>query len=116
MESYEVLGSFGELHLHDLNRSQTELQCQQGGFILTFSWKISRRILNIQASSGEWMTSTRSKDSLSEYHTSRYLNNPEVMSGAAFFGLALVSGSKLVFSLAVMRYLAHWWFLSRVEK
>ncbi|KAH9943892.1 phosphatidylethanolamine N-methyltransferase [Amylocystis lapponica] len=45
----------------------------------------------------------------------RYLNNPEVMSGAAFFGLALISGSKLVFSLAVIRHLSQWWFLSKVE-
>ncbi|KAI0339118.1 phosphatidylethanolamine N-methyltransferase [Trametopsis cervina] len=45
----------------------------------------------------------------------RYLNNPEVMSGAAFFGLALISGSKLVFALAVIRHLSQWWFLSKVE-
>lgn len=46
----------------------------------------------------------------------RYLNNPEIMSGAAFFGLAMISGSKLVFALAVLRYLSQWWFLSNVEK
>lgn len=46
----------------------------------------------------------------------RYLNNPEVMSGAAFFGLALISGSKLVFTLALVRHLSQWWFLSNVEK
>ncbi|KAI1790528.1 phosphatidylethanolamine N-methyltransferase [Ganoderma leucocontextum] len=45
----------------------------------------------------------------------RYLNNPEVIGGATFFGLALVSGSKLIFALAVLRHLAHWWFLSKVE-
>ncbi|KAF9463504.1 phosphatidylethanolamine N-methyltransferase [Collybia nuda] len=45
----------------------------------------------------------------------RYLNNPEAMGGAAWFGLALVSGSKLVLSLAVVRHLANWWFLSYVE-
>ncbi|KAI0744530.1 phosphatidylethanolamine N-methyltransferase [Earliella scabrosa] len=45
----------------------------------------------------------------------RYLNNPEVISGAAFFGLALISGSKLVFTLAVVRHLSQWWFLSKVE-
>ncbi|OBZ74367.1 Phosphatidylethanolamine N-methyltransferase [Grifola frondosa] len=45
----------------------------------------------------------------------RYLNNPEVMSGAAFFGLALISGSKLVFALAVIRHLSQLWFLSKVE-
>ncbi|KZT68012.1 hypothetical protein DAEQUDRAFT_728277 [Daedalea quercina L-15889] len=45
----------------------------------------------------------------------RYLNNPEVMSGAAFFGLTLISGSKLVFALAVIRHLSQLWFLSKVE-
>ncbi|KAJ3537122.1 hypothetical protein NM688_g6733 [Phlebia brevispora] len=45
----------------------------------------------------------------------RYLNNPEIMSGAAFFGLALISGSKLVFTLAVIRHLSQLWFLSKVE-
>ncbi|PSR73031.1 hypothetical protein PHLCEN_2v11135 [Hermanssonia centrifuga] len=45
----------------------------------------------------------------------RYLNNPEIMSGAAFFGLALISGSKLVFTLAVIRHLSQLWFLSTVE-
>lgn len=38
------------------------------------------------------------------------------MGGAAWFGGALISGSKLVLSLAVMRHLSHWWFLSYVEK
>lgn len=47
----------------------------------------------------------------------RFLNNPErTMSGAAFFGLSLISGSKLVFALAVISQLSHWWFLSKVEK
>ncbi|KAJ7042973.1 phosphatidylethanolamine N-methyltransferase [Mycena alexandri] len=45
----------------------------------------------------------------------RYLNNPEVMGGAAWFGGALVSGSKLVLALAVIRHLSQWWFLSVVE-
>ncbi|KAJ3509898.1 hypothetical protein NLJ89_g4975 [Agrocybe chaxingu] len=45
----------------------------------------------------------------------RYLNNPEAMGGATYFGLALISGSKLVLSLAVIRHLANWWFLSSVE-
>ncbi|KAG8215187.1 phospholipid methyltransferase-domain-containing protein [Butyriboletus roseoflavus] len=45
----------------------------------------------------------------------RYLDNPELMSGASFFGLALVSGSKLVGLLAVLRFFAHWWFLHNVE-
>lgn len=46
----------------------------------------------------------------------RYLNNPEAMGGAAYFGLALISGSKLVLALAVLRHLANWWFLSSVEQ
>ncbi|KAG6811507.1 hypothetical protein H0H92_007109 [Tricholoma furcatifolium] len=45
----------------------------------------------------------------------RYLNNPEAMGGAAWFGLALISSSKLVLALAVFRHLANWWFLSSVE-
>ncbi|KDR78306.1 hypothetical protein GALMADRAFT_245423 [Galerina marginata CBS 339.88] len=45
----------------------------------------------------------------------RYLNNPEAMGGAAYFGLASICGSKLVLSLAVIRHLANWWFLSSVE-
>ncbi|KAF8330188.1 phospholipid methyltransferase-domain-containing protein [Cantharellus anzutake] len=46
----------------------------------------------------------------------RYLNNPEkTMSGAALFGMALISGSKLVFALAVISTASHWWFLSNVE-
>ncbi|PPQ99600.1 hypothetical protein CVT24_005176 [Panaeolus cyanescens] len=45
----------------------------------------------------------------------RYLNNPEAMGGAAYFGLALISGSKLVLALAVIRHLANWWFLNSVE-
>jgi hypothetical protein len=45
-----------------------------------------------------------------------YLNNPEAMGGAAWFGLALISGSKLVLSLAVTRHIVNWWFLSSVEK
>ncbi|KIJ61193.1 hypothetical protein HYDPIDRAFT_183320 [Hydnomerulius pinastri MD-312] len=45
----------------------------------------------------------------------RYLDNPELMSGASFLGLALISGSKLVGSLAILRFLSHWWFLKIVE-
>ncbi|KZT21282.1 phosphatidylethanolamine N-methyltransferase [Neolentinus lepideus HHB14362 ss-1] len=45
----------------------------------------------------------------------RYLNNPEIMSVASFFGLALISGSKLVYTLAVIRHLTNWWFLRNVE-
>ncbi|ETW80028.1 hypothetical protein HETIRDRAFT_477618 [Heterobasidion irregulare TC 32-1] len=45
----------------------------------------------------------------------RYLNNPEIVSGAAFFGLALISDSKLVYVLAFVRHLSYWWFLRNVE-
>ena len=38
------------------------------------------------------------------------------MGGAAFFGLAIMSGSKLVGTLAIISVLSHFWFLSRVEK
>ncbi|SDA05367.1 BZ3501_MvSof-1269-A2-R1_Chr12-1g03351 [Microbotryum saponariae] len=47
----------------------------------------------------------------------RFLNNPErSMGGAAFFGMVLISGSKLLLSQAVIAVAAHWWFLSVVEK
>ncbi|WVW86442.1 hypothetical protein I302_108490 [Kwoniella bestiolae CBS 10118] len=47
----------------------------------------------------------------------RFLNNPErSMGGAAFLGLWLISNSKLVFALALMSHLSHWWFLSFVEQ
>ncbi|MCO5549591.1 hypothetical protein L7F22_003063 [Adiantum nelumboides] len=46
----------------------------------------------------------------------RFLNNPErTMGGAAFFGLVLISGSKIALTMAVISYLAHWIFLSSVE-
>ncbi|KAH8988335.1 phosphatidylethanolamine N-methyltransferase [Lactarius akahatsu] len=45
----------------------------------------------------------------------RYLNNPEIVAGAAFFGMALISGSKLVYILAGVRHVSYWWFLRYVE-
>ncbi|SPO24524.1 related to CHO2 - phosphatidylethanolamine N-methyltransferase [Ustilago trichophora] len=46
----------------------------------------------------------------------RFLNNPErSMGGAAFFGLALIAGSKLTLVMAILSYVAHWGFLSYVE-
>ncbi|PVF99622.1 hypothetical protein CPB86DRAFT_783511 [Serendipita vermifera] len=46
----------------------------------------------------------------------RFLNNPErTMSGAAFFGIALVTGSKGVFTVAIFGHLLHLWFLGWVE-
>lgn len=46
----------------------------------------------------------------------RFLNNPErSMGGAAFFGLALIAGSKLTLVMAIISYVAHWGFLSYVE-
>ena len=38
------------------------------------------------------------------------------MGGAAFFGLSLISGSKLVTALAVFSVVSHLWFLRNVEK
>lgn len=46
----------------------------------------------------------------------RYLNNPEIIGGTSWFGLALISGSYLTVGLAVLRHLSYWWFLSSVEK
>ncbi|KAF9032507.1 phosphatidylethanolamine N-methyltransferase [Hymenopellis radicata] len=45
----------------------------------------------------------------------RFLNNPEIMGGAAWFGLGIVSGSGLVVAVAVVRHLGYWWFLRNVE-
>lgn len=45
----------------------------------------------------------------------RYLNNPEIVAGAAFVGMALISGSKLVYILAGIRHVSYWWFLHYVE-
>ncbi|KAI9463938.1 phosphatidylethanolamine N-methyltransferase [Russula earlei] len=59
---------------------------------------------------------------MDEYPTSldysgiyRYLNNPEITAGAAFFGMALISGSKLVYILAGVRHISYLWFLRYVE-
>jgi phosphatidylethanolamine N-methyltransferase len=38
------------------------------------------------------------------------------MGGAAFFGIAIISGSRLVGILAIISVLSHFWFLSCVEK
>lgn len=47
----------------------------------------------------------------------RFLNNPErSMGGAAYMGLVLICGSKTLLIQAVIAVLAHWWFLSVVEK
>ncbi|KAL4400838.1 phosphatidylethanolamine N-methyltransferase [Malassezia pachydermatis] len=46
----------------------------------------------------------------------RFLNNPErIMGGAAFFGMALLSGSPMVAVAAIVSHLCHWWFLRYVE-
>ncbi|KAG9007113.1 phosphatidylethanolamine N-methyltransferase [Tulasnella sp. 427] len=46
----------------------------------------------------------------------RFLNNPDrTMGGSTFFGLSLISGSKLAFTAAVISQLSNWWFLSNVE-
>jgi hypothetical protein len=84
------------------------------GFMVTFSWKTSLRIWNTPVYTGQ-RESPGFVGGNSDMRY-RYLNNPDIMSGAAFFGLALVSSSKFVLFLAVIRYLSHWWFLSKVEK
>lgn len=38
------------------------------------------------------------------------------MSGTAFFGMTLISGSKIVFAPAIISHLSHWWFLSNIEE
>ncbi|CAO1623806.1 unnamed protein product [Parajaminaea phylloscopi] len=46
----------------------------------------------------------------------RFLNNPErSMGGAAWFGLVLISGSKLALAVAILSHVAHWIFLGSVE-
>lgn len=46
----------------------------------------------------------------------RFLNNPErSMGGAAFFGMALLSGSLSATIVATLSHMSHWWFLSCVE-
>lgn len=39
-----------------------------------------------------------------------------MMGGSTFFGLSLISGSKLAFTAAVISQLSNWWFLSYVEE
>jgi phosphatidylethanolamine N-methyltransferase len=89
----------------------------QAGSSATFSWKNSLRIWNILESiGGQIFLSVYTNSLKPDFSVSRYLNNPEMMGGAAWFGLGLISGSKLVFSLAVIKHLGHWWFVSSVEK
>jgi phosphatidylethanolamine N-methyltransferase len=46
----------------------------------------------------------------------RYLNNPELVLGmAAYFGLALISHSWIVFGLAVLSQFTSYWFIKYVE-
>lgn len=46
----------------------------------------------------------------------RFLNNPErSMGSAAFFGMALLSGSLTATVVAMLAHLSHWWFLGCVE-
>lgn len=46
----------------------------------------------------------------------RFLNNPEILSGATFFGLAVITANKSVLALAILSNLSYWWFLKAVEK
>lgn len=46
----------------------------------------------------------------------RFLNNPEkVLGTASFWGMALMSGSRVMFAVALLCHLANWWFLNYVE-
>lgn len=38
------------------------------------------------------------------------------MGGCAFFGIVLISASKVVLVQALVAVVAHWWFLSFIEK
>ena len=83
------------------------LLCRRISFVLRIHWNLLVRYDSFISGSrhSQWPT------------PSRHLNNPEAMGGAAYFGLALIIGSKLVLSFAVLiRHLANWWFLkSRVQ-
>ena len=112
LESYEVLGLFGMsffilplCYAHDI---------AQVGSLVTSSSRTSLPTSSTLVSTGKYPLPDDPVATLT--HVISYLNNPEVISGAAFFGLALISGSKLVFTLAVIRRLSQWWFLSKVEK
>jgi len=83
---------------------------------VTFSWKNSLRIWNTQEFIGMWPLAAIIYGYNSYHFAASYLNNPEAMGGAAYFGLALISASKLVLCLAVVRHIANWWFLSNVEQ
>lgn len=89
----------------------------QVGSLETSSSRTIQQHLNILASTGKFVEHKKKFTRFYRLVFARFLNNPErTMSGAAFFGLALISGSKLVFALAVISHLSHWWFLSKVEK
>eukprot|EP01087_Luapelamoeba_hula_P001905 TRINITY_DN116_c3_g1_i1.p1 TRINITY_DN116_c3_g1~~TRINITY_DN116_c3_g1_i1.p1 ORF type:complete len:654 (+),score=64.73 TRINITY_DN116_c3_g1_i1:81-2042(+) len=47
----------------------------------------------------------------------RFLNNPEVVTGfAGFYGIAVMTGSVVIFALALISHACNWVFISKVER
>lgn len=86
------------------------------GSLETSSSKITRQTSNILGYLGTPYEGGQINSNFSSNFLTRYLNNPEILSGATFFGLALITGNKSVFALAVFTNLSCWWFLKTVEK
>ena len=84
------------------------------GSLATSSSRIILPLLNILVSSGNLVSLLYRCTVLIPLVS--YLNNPEILSGATFFGLALITASKSVLSLALVSNLSYWWFLKTVEK
>lgn len=88
---------------------------RSGGSSVTSLSTISLRLLNILVSSGKNIQDTLVTWCL-DFLMLRFLNNPEILSGATFFGLAVITANKSVLALAILSNLSYWWFLKAVEK
>ena len=84
--------------------------------MVTFSWTTTPLLSTILAYTGIFPLFCRFGGVRLDIHSKRYLNNPEIMAGAAFFGMALISGSKLVYILAGVRHVSYWWLWHYVEQ